>query len=90
MPEPVRHLLGLTELKQACRRAGIARVDAGPQAIALTFRPGAAEQLPVQQMIETSDGALRWSGERLILAVSEEDAEKRRARIGELLDRLQS
>jgi transcription-repair coupling factor (superfamily II helicase) len=90
MPEPVRHLLGLTELKQACRRAGVARVDAGPQAIALTFRPEAVERLPVQQLIEASDGTLRWSGERLILAVSEEDAEKRRERVGELLDRLQS
>jgi transcription-repair coupling factor (superfamily II helicase) len=89
MPEPVRHLLGLTELKQACRRAGVARIDAGPQAIALTFRPGAAERLPVQQMIETSGGALRWSGERLILAVSEEDGERRQTRIAELLDRLQ-
>jgi hypothetical protein len=27
-------------LKQLCLRVGIARIDAGPQAIALTFRPG--------------------------------------------------
>ncbi|MBL0404585.1 transcription-repair coupling factor [Microvirga aerilata] len=90
MPEPVRHLLRLTELKQACRRAGIARIDAGPQAIALTFRPGASEELSLQQMIETSDGALRWSGERLIFAVSEEEAEMRQKRISELLNRLQA
>ena len=33
---------------------GIARIDAGPQAIALTFRTGAAEKLSLQEKIEVS------------------------------------
>ena len=37
-PEPVRELFALTRLKHLCRRAGIARLDAGPQAIAVSFR----------------------------------------------------
>ncbi len=37
-PEPVAHLLALAELREACRRAGVARLDAGPSAVAATLR----------------------------------------------------
>jgi transcription-repair coupling factor (superfamily II helicase) len=42
MPEEVLHLLALARLAQACRSLGVAKIDAGPQALALTFRDGAA------------------------------------------------
>jgi transcription-repair coupling factor (superfamily II helicase) len=87
MPQPVRNLLDLASLKQLCLRLGIARVDAGPQAIALTFRPGAVDRLPLQPIMADSGGELRWSGERLILARAEEGAEERRRHIVALLER---
>jgi transcription-repair coupling factor (superfamily II helicase) len=88
MPEPMRHLLALTYVKQLCLRCGVARVDAGPQAIALTFRPGAAEKLPVDAMVDGSGGELRWSGERLILARAEENPEERQRHLVGLLESL--
>jgi len=87
MPQPMRNLLDLTYVKQLCLRFGIARIDAGPQAIALTFRPGAVDSLPLQPMMEQSAGELRWSGERLILARAEEGAEERQRHIIALLER---
>ncbi|MGF9756468.1 helicase-related protein [Microvirga sp. 0TCS3.31] len=89
LPEALGHLLRLTGMRQTCRRMGISRIDAGPQAIALSFRPGAAEKLPVQDLIAETQGALRWSGERLIFAVAEERVEKREKCILDLLARLE-
>lgn len=88
LPQPMRNLIDLAELKQLCLRSGIARVDAGPQAIALSFRPEAAERAPVAQAIKASRGELRWSGERLILARSIEKPEERLSPVMELLSSL--
>jgi transcription-repair coupling factor (superfamily II helicase) len=85
LPETLENLLRLTSMRQTCRRLGIARIDAGPQAIALSFRPGAAEKRPVQDMIAAAQGALRWSGERLVLAVAEDQPGKRARCILDLL-----
>jgi transcription-repair coupling factor (superfamily II helicase) len=89
MPPPVRNLLNLMRLKRLCLRSGVLRVDAGPQAIALTFRPGAAERLPLQSLVDGSGGELRWSGERLILARAEEEAEERQRHVIALLERFE-
>lgn len=88
MPEPVQHLLDLTGLKQLCYRLGIARIDAGPQAIALTFRPGAADRLPLSELMKGAGDELRWSGERLVFARSDGAPEERHQRIVELMERL--
>jgi transcription-repair coupling factor (superfamily II helicase) len=90
MPEPVQHLLDLTNLKRLCRHLGVARVDAGPQAIALTFRPGAADDLPLEAMIDGSQGKLRWSGERLVFSQSDEKADERQKLIFKLMESLAS
>jgi transcription-repair coupling factor (superfamily II helicase) len=37
-PAEVRALLAVAELRALCRRAGIARVEAGPRAVAITYR----------------------------------------------------
>jgi transcription-repair coupling factor (superfamily II helicase) len=63
MPDEVENLLALAGLARFCRSLGIAKIDAGPQAIALTFRrrgEGAG--------FEGCDDRLSWRGERLILA----------------------
>jgi transcription-repair coupling factor (superfamily II helicase) len=54
-------LLALAELRELCRRVGIARVEAGPRAIAITYRGGRP----------SGNGAVsglpgRWSDDRLI------------------------
>ena len=72
MPEEVLHLLALARLAQACRSLGIAKIDAGPQAVALTFRDGTATT-----GFEDADERLSWRGERLILAQPTEHAEQR-------------
>ncbi|MBJ6125959.1 helicase-related protein [Microvirga splendida] len=89
VPEPLGNLLRLTSMRQICQRLGIARIDAGPQAIALSFRPGAVEKLPLQDAIAESQGTLRWSGDRLILAVAEDQAGEREQHILDLLSRLE-
>ncbi|EIM28163.1 transcription-repair coupling factor [Microvirga lotononidis] len=88
IPEPVRNLLRFAHLHQVCRHLGIARIDAGPQAIALTFRPGSADKLPLLAKIDASQGMLAWSKERLVCAISSDQAEERYERIVELLDTL--
>jgi transcription-repair coupling factor (superfamily II helicase) len=89
IPESVQNLLRLANLQQLCRRLGIARIDAGPQAIALTFRLSSANKLSLQRTIDASQGTLHWSKERLIFSVSSEQAEERQKRILELLDSLE-
>ena len=38
LPEEVKHLLTVVQIKNYCRRAGIAQVDAGPKGALLAFR----------------------------------------------------
>ena len=38
LPEEVRHLLEVVEIKALCRRAGVAQIDAGPKGASLSFR----------------------------------------------------
>jgi transcription-repair coupling factor (superfamily II helicase) len=38
MPEEVKHLLTVVQIKNYCRQAGIAQVDAGPKGALVTFR----------------------------------------------------
>lgn len=87
-PEPVELLLNAATIRRRCLRLGIARIDAGPQAIALTLRPGAAERLDVGRAIEESHGEIRWSGERLVKAKSSNFAQERRELIVDFLERL--
>ena len=88
IPEPVQNLLRLAHLRQFCRPLGIARIDAGPQAIALTFRPGSAEKLSLREKIEVAQGTLDWCKDRLVCSASSERAEERHGMILALLDTL--
>jgi transcription-repair coupling factor (superfamily II helicase) len=38
LPEEVRHLLDIVEIKGLCRQAGVAQIDAGPKGAILAFR----------------------------------------------------
>ncbi|RJF69532.1 DEAD/DEAH box helicase [Rhodopseudomonas palustris] len=80
-PQEVDHLLALATLSLQCRELGIARIDAGPNGIALTLRdqPGPAE-LP--------QGVVRHDG-RLLLKRSIDPADRLEA-VGQLIDALKA
>ena len=79
LPDPVRVLLDIAHLRTECRRAGIARLDAGPEAVAATLRNQLKSDVP---------GLLQRRGERLVLP-RPSDAAERIAVAGELLDMLE-
>ncbi|MDC7784725.1 helicase-related protein [Rhodoplanes sp. TEM] len=63
-PSELDDLLALARVRSRCRALGVTRVDAGPQAIALTLRPDGRPDAP-----HADRCGLRWSGERLIADV---------------------
>jgi transcription-repair coupling factor (superfamily II helicase) len=85
LPDTALDLVAAARLKQICRRLGIARVEAGPKAIALTFQGGAGRKSFIRDAVEASEGRLNWSGERLILAASADQAADRAQRVEDLL-----
>jgi transcription-repair coupling factor (superfamily II helicase) len=87
-PGPVRELVLLTRLKHLCRRGGISRVDAGPQAIALTFRTDARGDNTIERLIRASKGRLAWRDERLVYARETKDADERRRVTLKLINKL--
>jgi transcription-repair coupling factor (superfamily II helicase) len=85
LPEPVHELVTLARFQRVCRRLGIARIDAGPQAVAVTFREGAAERPGIARAVAASDGVLSWREERLIYPKGSEVPGERRALVRKLL-----
>jgi transcription-repair coupling factor (superfamily II helicase) len=64
LPDETRMLLALARLQTAALAVGVARIDAGPKAIALTPAPGVARAArAVQAGVETSGDRLVWRGE---------------------------
>jgi transcription-repair coupling factor (superfamily II helicase) len=86
LPPSVIRLFEIALLRCRCRALGIWRLDAGPQALAATFRPHshAKERLSAQ----AGDG-LEWRGERLIYPSGSEDADQRLTLATRFLDRLE-
>ncbi|MDB5559144.1 MAG: mfd, partial [Enterovirga sp.] len=76
LPEEVTALLAVNRLKRLCREAGVARVDAGPQAIALTFKDR-DEHDPGIRDAAGSDERLAWRNGRLVAAIPTEGVEER-------------
>jgi transcription-repair coupling factor (superfamily II helicase) len=65
LPISVDYLFGRVLLKQLCRDSEIQRIDAGPQAIALTFRPGTAAD-KAKRIAHRSSPMLTWRNGRLV------------------------
>jgi transcription-repair coupling factor (superfamily II helicase) len=83
-PEPFDALLATQRIKQQCRRFGMARFDAGPQAVAFTVRPDPATLELVDKAIGRSQGALDWRNERVVWSKSSADEEERLANVTKL------
>ena len=78
VPQEAQALLAAARIRHLARLARVARVDAGPAAIALTPRPDFAAKAP----------DLEAKGERLLLREPTELGEQRLDRVRALLDRL--
>jgi transcription-repair coupling factor (superfamily II helicase) len=78
LPEEVANLMALASLRREARALGIERLDAGPQAIAASFRAGM--DLPSLAARVTAAGEeMVWRGERLVWQHPTETPEERRA-----------
>lgn len=64
-PPEVAQLLDLARLRSLCLRWGVARIDAGPHAIAYTLRANSTGRPALEALVERASG-LAWKGERLI------------------------
>ncbi|WP_314372523.1 TRCF domain-containing protein [Sphingomonas paucimobilis] len=78
LPRAAERLMTITRVRELARGHGIARIDAGPAAIALTPRPDSAAG-------EVIEGLTEKNG-RLILSERIEDASERLARLAALLE----
>jgi transcription-repair coupling factor (superfamily II helicase) len=78
VPQEAQALLAAARIRHLARLARVARVDAGPAAIALTPRPDFAAKAP----------DLEAKGERLLLREATEPGEQRLERVRALLDGL--
>ena len=67
-PPGIRDLFALARLRRLCRSTDVMRVDAGPQAVALTFKNGRPDEERLSSLMRRYRGDLAWKGERLILS----------------------
>jgi transcription-repair coupling factor (superfamily II helicase) len=84
-PPQVTRLFALARLKCRCRALGVARLDAGPQAIALSFRP---EGQSKDGLAKSRHDEWEWRGERLVYPHGSEDGDEVLSRAAALLDRM--
>jgi transcription-repair coupling factor (superfamily II helicase) len=82
-PPPVGNLVALARLREQCRLFAVSKIDAGPQAIALTFTDAADRDL-IERAVARSNGALQWRNERLLWTRSAETSDERLANAGRL------
>jgi len=85
LPREVQRLLDLASLREHCRQRGVARIDAGPEGVALTFRPGTKPSVEVMPD-DQPGGEVTWRGERLVEMRRTSDDEERIAAALRLLD----
>ena len=83
MPGETRCLIDIARLRQLCRAGGVARLDAGPKAIALAFR----EPARMQARLRNSETAC-WRDGRLVVERSSETAAERLELAMSLMERL--
>jgi transcription-repair coupling factor (superfamily II helicase) len=75
-PEAVDHLIAIARLRARSRHYRISRIDAGPQAIALSFHHDAHQNL-LERAVAAAHGALNWHNNRLIWSRTSDTADER-------------
>jgi transcription-repair coupling factor (superfamily II helicase) len=84
LPKEVEDLLAIAAIRHAAHMLGIARLDAGPDAIALTFREERLRRPPAPSMPEEPH---QWRDGRLIIEI-ESTPERRLETVEALLEEL--
>jgi transcription-repair coupling factor (superfamily II helicase) len=90
LPEATRHLLDVMDIKQLCRRARIAKVDAGPKGAVVAFREDAfADPAPLVTLVTGFAQQLHLRPDRtLLIKGSWEDSTDRLKGVRRWLERL--
>jgi transcription-repair coupling factor (superfamily II helicase) len=77
LPDTVQNLIAVCELRRRARRLGIEKLDAGPEAIAASFRAGT--DLPgLSARTDIAEQGMEWRGERLVWPRPSSSPEERR------------
>jgi transcription-repair coupling factor (superfamily II helicase) len=71
LPEPAEQWVELARLRVIARALGIDRIDAGPQAVAVTFRAGSDARTRADAALAAAGGRLSWREERLLLKMQD-------------------
>jgi transcription-repair coupling factor (superfamily II helicase) len=73
LPEEVKNLLDVVDLKRLCRRSGVEKVEAGPKGMVLQFRNNSFHDPAglVQWMAGWKDGAVRLRPDHKLAVVRE-------------------
>jgi transcription-repair coupling factor (superfamily II helicase) len=87
LPPAVEALFAAARLRLLCRRHGVARVDAGPQGIALTLRPETSGDRDLDDLLQRRED-LAFKDDRLILRRATDDPDERRRLAEELVEAL--
>jgi transcription-repair coupling factor (superfamily II helicase) len=87
LPDPVRDIIDFCAVRAQCASSHVAKIEAGPSGIAVTFADEAVRTLAEQTSLEAL-GATKWAGDRLILQVATETPHQRIETIGKLLGAL--
>ncbi len=86
-PDQVRSLLDIARIRTMAAAIGIAKLAAGPQAVALTFHANVAAEKELADVVE-QDPDLSWNEGRLICRRTADDRLPRLGAVVELLDQL--
>ncbi|WAP66748.1 helicase-related protein [Jiella pelagia] len=88
MPSGLETSFALAELRLRCARLGVAKLDLGPKAGALSFTPSASRRLEASNVDGAEDG-VKWSKQRLVFAHSDAKMSDPIAEAERILDRLE-
>jgi transcription-repair coupling factor (superfamily II helicase) len=89
LPTQAEEILAVARLNLRCRRMEIAKLEAGPKAVAATFRDPEEGIRRHDRAVVQSDHLLQWKGGRLVLTRASSSATERITAAAELVDRLQ-
>lgn len=92
LPLETQQLLDVTAIKVACKGLGIAKLDAGPKGVILTFRPDTElDPMRLMQLIRSRPGKLKLRPDsKLVMMGVPQDAKQRVQAIQGLLNELQA
>lgn len=92
LPLETQQLLDVTALKVACKRLGIAKLDAGPKGVILSFRPDTRlDPAQLMQLIRARPGRLKLRPDsKLVMLGTPQEARQRVQAIQALLNALQA